>query len=243
MSRVLLTSNHGQASSLLGEALANEGFETILARSGQEASISVHDKQPEIVVLDGPADDVDSLELCRHIRGMTDVPIVMLAFDAREADIVRALESGADEFLLRPVSPRELAARLRALMRRANHLPAGAGNGRLTLGDVEVDDDQRRVYKRGQLVELSPTEYRLLLCLLRDAGRVVSHRKLMAQVWGGEYIGCRHYLRLYIRYLRSKLEDDPRDPQMILNEWGTGYRLAVPAQATAAPQPATAKAS
>jgi two-component system KDP operon response regulator KdpE len=229
MWRVLLISNHGEASSLLGEALANEGFETIWTRSGQGASISVHDKQPEIVVLDGPVEDVDSLELCRHIRGVTDVPIVMLAPDARETDIVRALESGADEYLLRPVGPRELAARLRALMRRANHLLAGAGNGRLTLGDVEVDDDERRVYKRGQPVELSPTEYRLLVCLLREAGRVVSHRKLMAQVWGGEYVQCRHYLRLYIRYLRSKLEDDPRDPKMILNEWGTGYRLAAPA--------------
>lgn len=229
MSRVLLISNHGEASSLLGEVLVNEGFETIWARSGQGASISVHDTQPEIVLLDGPVEDVDSLELCRHIRGITDVPIVMLAPDARETDIVRALESGADEYLLRPVGPRELAARLRALMRRANHLPAGAGNGRLTLGDVEVDDDERRVYKRGQLVDLSPTEYRLLVCLLREAGRVVSHRKLMAQVWGGEYVQCRHYLRLYIRYLRSKLEDDPKDPKMILNEWGTGYRLAVPA--------------
>jgi two-component system KDP operon response regulator KdpE len=226
---VLLISNHGEASSLLGEALVNAGFETIWARSGQGASISVHDTQPEIVLLDGPVEDVDSLELCRHIRGITDVPIVMLAPDARETDIVRALESGADEYLLRPVGPRELAARLRALMRRANHLPAGAGNGRLTLGDIEVDDDERRVYKRGQLVELSPTEYRLLVCLLREAGRVVSHRKLMAQVWGGEYVQCRHYLRLYIRYLRSKLEDDPRDPKMILNEWGTGYRLAAPA--------------
>lgn len=243
MSRVLLASNHGEASNLLRQALVNEGFQTVWARSGQEASISVHDMQPEVVVLDGPIEDVDSVELCRHIRGMTDVPIVMLAPDAREADIVRALESGADEYLLRPVSPRELAARLRALMRRANHRPAGAGNGRMTLGDVEVDDDERRVYKRGQLVDLSPTEYRLLLCLLREAGRVVSHRKLMAQVWGGEYVGCRHYLRLYVRYLRSKLEDDPKDPQMILNEWGTGYRLAVPKQADAGPQPVIAEAS
>jgi two-component system KDP operon response regulator KdpE len=228
MTSVVLTSGDQDVANLLAGVLADEGFCVVHAQCGHDAITSVCDIQPDLILVDTPVADIDGLELCRRLRGGTDAPIVVLAADAREADIVRALESGADEYLLRPVRSRELVARARALLRRSNGFHASPVNGRVILGDLEVSLDERRVYKRGQLVELSPIEFRLLACLLREAGRVVNHRKLMAQVWGGEYVDCRHYLRLYIGYLRSKLEDDPRDPKIILNEWGIGYRLASP---------------
>lgn len=225
MARVLLVSGDQDVANLLAGVLAAESFDVIRAEHGQKALTSVHDTQPEIILIDTPLTDLDGLELCRRLRGATEVPIVLVAPDAREADVVRALELGADEYLSRPLRPRELAARLRALLRRANGPQTSLVDGRMALGDLEVNLDERRVYKRGQLVDLSPIEFRLLVCLLREPGRVINHRKLMAQVWGAEYVGCRHYLRLYIRYLRWKLEDDPRDPKMILNEWGIGYRF------------------
>jgi two-component system KDP operon response regulator KdpE len=233
MIRALLVSGDGEATQLLSSVLAGEGFNVSHAECGQRALACVRDTQTEVILIDTPLKDVDGLELCRRLRDATDAPIVLMAPDAREADIVRALELGADEYVLRPLRPRELAARLRALLRRTNGQHAGVLDGRLTLGDLEANLDERRVYRHGRLVELSPIEFRLLVCLLREAGRVVTHRKLMAQVWGGQYVDCRHYLRLYVGYLRSKLEDDPRDPKLILNEWGIGYRLV----ASASPGP------
>lgn len=210
---------------LLADALACEGFRIARARDGQRALAVVRDSQPGIIIIGLPLADLDGFELCRRLRSLTDVPVVLLNADPREAEIVRALELGADDYLSTPIRPIELAARLRALLRRANGPQADATDGRLVSGDLEVNQGERRVYKRGRLVELSPIEFRLLVSLMQEAGRVVSHRKLMVQVWGGEYVDCKHYLRLYIRYLRSKLEDDPGNPKMILSEWGIGYRF------------------
>ena len=225
MARVLWVGGRFGTADIMTGALTIEAFEVIRAQGAQGALTSLPDIQPEIILLEMPLADFDGLELCRRLRTVTDAPIIVLDSDAHEAAIVRALESGADEYLAKPVRPRELAARLRALSRRAGFLRDAATDGHLVLGELEVDLDQRRVRKRGQTIDLSPIEFRLLACLLRERGRVVSHRKLMAQVWGPEYVDCRHYLRLYIRYLRSKLEDDPSDPKMILSEWGVGYRL------------------
>ena len=221
---VLLVSSDGHATQLLESMLGTEGFTVSRADCWQRALAYAGDTQTQVILIDTPSSDGDGLELCQQLRDITDAPIVLMASDAREADIVRAFELGADEYVLRPLRPKELAARVRALLRRSN----GVLDGRLRLGDLEANLDERRVYRHGQLVELSPIEFRLLVCLLREAGRVVNHRKLMAHVWGGQYVDCRHYLRLYIGYLRSKLEDDPRNPKLILNEWGIGYRLVAP---------------
>ena len=226
--RVLIVTADQELADLLAGILEAEGLETVSTHGAQDALPFVHETRPDVILIDKPAGRWEGLDLCRRLRADTDAAIVLIAPDASEAEIVRALEAGADEYLARPLRPRELAARLRALLRRTNSLRAGATNGRLAMGDLQVNLEERRVYKRGQLVELSPIEFRLFTCLLREPGRVLNHRKLMAQVWGPEYVDCRHYLRLYIRYLRSKLEDDPRDPKVILSEWGVGYRFQPP---------------
>ena len=226
---VLLACADNSRATWLDAVLATDGFDTARAQSGRETLALVGDLRPKIVLIDTPLADLDGAELCRGLRALTEAPIVVVAPDADEADIVRALELGADEYLLRPLRPRELAARVRALLRRVNGLRAQSEDGRLVFGDLEVGLDEHRVYRQGQLVDLSPIEFRLLECMVRVPGRVVSHRKLLGQVWGADYGGCTHYLRLYIGYLRCKLEDDPRDPKMILNEWGIGYRFEPPA--------------
>jgi two-component system KDP operon response regulator KdpE len=226
---VLVVSADNNGATWLEAVLATDGFDTVRAESGRNALASARDLRPGIVLVDAPLPDLDAPDFCRHLRAVTGAPIVVVAHDAAEGDIVRTLDLGADEFLLRPLRPRELAARVRALLRRANGEKAQSEDGRLVVGNLEVCLDEHRVYNRGQLVDLSPTEFSLLVCLARSPGRVLTHRKLMAQVWGAEYVDCRHYLRLYIRYLRSKLEDDPRKPKMILSEWGIGYRFESPA--------------
>lgn len=181
---------------------------------------------PDLIVLDVPLPDPDSLSLCRQLRMLCRLPIVVCSLSAREADIVRAFDAGADDYLVMPVRPAELAARLRAVLRLA---ASGDGqNGQrqvITAGDLEIFPDRHQVLKKGAPLDLSPIEFRLLVSLASQPGRAVSHSRLLSSVWGPEYVDCRHYLRLYVRYLRSKIEEDPQVPEIILNEWGVGYRF------------------
>jgi two-component system KDP operon response regulator KdpE len=224
----LVVSADDNGASWLEAVLATNGLDTIRAASGREALASAADLHPKIVLIDAPLPDQDGPELCHYLRALTEAPIVVIAHDALEGDVVRTLDQGADDFLLSPLRPQELAARVRALLRRGNGLKAQSGDSRLLIGDLEVRLDEHRVYRQGQLVDLTPTEFTLLVCLAREPDCVITHRKLIAQVWGGDCVDCTHYLRLYIGYLRAKLENDPKDPKMILNEWGIGYRLVAP---------------
>ena len=215
----------GQLTSV-ADALNGGGFEIKHVPQGSEAITEVALAQPDLVLMEPPLPDMDALFLCRYLRQGYDVPILICSTSGREGDIVRALESGADEYIVMPVRPIELVARLRAVLRRAGNGHHGPANSeRILAGEIEIRLDEHLAYRSGAPIELSPIEFRLLACLVREAGRVVSHSKLMARVWGPEYVDCRHYLRLYIRYLRSKLESDPGDPKLILSEWGVGYRF------------------
>ena len=166
---------------------------------------------------------------------MSELPIVVCSRNASERDIVRAFESGADDYLVLPIHPRELGARLRAVLRRSAGWPTTQqAQPVLVAGEFEIHLDSQRVFRRGKPIELTPIEFRLLESLMRRPGQLVTHSQLLAEVWGPQYVDSRNYLRLYIQYLRTKVEDDPREPSVLLNEWGVGYRLE-PGQAGEVP--------
>lgn len=187
--------------------------------------------RPGVIVLDPSLADERAIALCQQTQEFFDIPVVICSAVHHDSDIVRGLEAGADDYVVMPVRPVEFIARLRAVLRRANtrERDSQSGMGRLTAGEFEIRLGEQRAYRKGVPIDLSPIEFRLLACLIRESGRIVTHSKLLAQAWGPEYADCRHYLRLYIRYLRSKIEDVPRDPRFIIGEWGLGYRFeAIP---------------
>jgi two-component system KDP operon response regulator KdpE len=182
----------------------------------------------ELVLLAAPADARELLRLCEALRERTEAPLVVLSERADEMSVARALALGVDEYLSLPIGDRELSARLRALLRRAR--PNGFGQSR-QVGGLVLSAEDNSVLLRGRRVFLSPIEFRLLACLASAPGKVLTHQTLMSRVWGAEYVDARHYLRVYVRYLREKMEDDPTNPKMILSEWGVGYRLQAPERA------------
>lgn len=210
------------------QLLEGAGIDVRSLRRESELFPAIAVENPNLIVIESPQTSYDALACCRALRQTYDVPIVFCSSSANEGDVVQAFEAGADDFLLLPVRPAELVARLKAVARRADSLvrqtPA-PDRDHLICGDIELRLRERLVLKKRQPVDLSPIEFRLLACLMRESGRVMTHAKLLAKVWGPEYADSRHYLRLYIRYLRSKIEDDPRNPRYILNEWGVGYRF------------------
>lgn len=182
--------------------------------------------QPQVILLESPLLDDYTLSFCERLREAFSTPMILCSSSRREWDIVRGLESGADDYFVMPMRSVEFAARLRAVLRRASELDKHAPNGeRIVAGRLEVRLDEHRAYRNGRPLDLSPIEFRLLASLVRETGRAVSYAKLLLQAWGPEYVDCRNYLRLYVRHLRSKLEDDPSHPQLIVNHWGVGYRL------------------
>jgi two-component system KDP operon response regulator KdpE len=168
------------------------------------------------------------MAVCHKLRDYTAAPIIILSSSYSEATVVAALQNGADEYLAKPISDSELVARLRAILRRNSPDLGRLAADSLIFDDLKISLAHHTVHKGGRKIDLSPTEFRLLACLAREPSRVLSHQALMARVWGAEYVESRHYLRLYIRYLREKLEDDPRNPRLILSEWGLGYRFQPP---------------
>lgn len=182
--------------------------------------------QPDLIVLDPPSDCRQFEEACERLRAQTARPVVVLSEFDDELLIARVLAAGIDDYLVLPMGDRELAARIDAMLRRTNghgvlHEPAFGG---LALSSLDLSAQWN-----GRQIFLSPIEFRLLSCLASATGKVVTHDALMSRAWGAEYVDCRHYLHLYIRYLREKLEKDPRRPRVILSEWGVGYRF-VPAE-------------
>ncbi len=198
-----------------------------IASDGSEALRSFAVEPADLVVLDVTMPAPDGFEVCRRIREISQVPILMLTVRDAMLDKIRALDLGADDYLTKPFDHLELLARLRALMRRASGSPVPS-HPQLAVGDVTLDFTTHEVRVRGTLIHLTSTEYRLLAELARHAGTVLSHQFLLEQVWGPEYTGDTHYLKVFVRRLRHKLGDDPEQPRYIQTEWGMGYRLAPP---------------
>ena len=221
---------HGEDSTRqrLMDALHDAGFEVAVAADSLDVMRKAFVLRPIAIVADLRLPGMDGLELVRVLRAATAVPILALAGSgSSQHTVARVLDTGADDYLDRLVHPSEFVARVRAAIRRHEREVEAASDGRvLKTGAIIIDCESETVTKHGEPVRLTRTEYRLLSALATHIGRVAPHRYLLSTVWGEEYIGDSHYLRVYMGYLRSKLEDDPSEPRYILNEWGTGYRLA-----------------
>jgi DNA-binding response OmpR family regulator len=196
--------------------------EVIAAKNGDEALALIEETSPDLILLDIMLPDRDGFQVCQEIRRSSDIPIIMVSARDGEMDKVRGLEMGADDYVTKPFSHLELLARVRAVLRRyESQLPA-IGEV-FDSGDLRIDYASRQVTLRGQPVRLTPTEYLLLFHLTRSAGRVLSHRTLLAKVWGREYADEMEYLKVYVRRLRQKLEGDPETVGRIVSERGVGY--------------------
>lgn len=205
--------------------LEHDGFRVTEAYRGLEALELLRDEMPDVVLLDVMLPDIDGFEVLKMIREVSSVPVIMLTAKGEEDDRVHGLELGADDYVTKPFSPRELVSRVRAVLRRSEQ--SGVGSSDLIEVDdrLKIDFGRREVWVEGELVKLRPTEYRLLYHLVQNAGWVLTYDQLLSRVWGYEYRDEPHYVRLYVNYLRQKLEKDPSKPQYILTERGVGYRF------------------
>ncbi|GAB4542214.1 MAG: response regulator transcription factor [Anaerolineales bacterium] len=205
--------------------LEHDGFQVSEAFNGKQAIQKIRDVTPDLILLDVMMPDLSGFEVLEAIREFSAVPVIMLTAKGEEDDRVRGLEIGADDYIIKPFSPRELVSRIKAVLRRAEGA-SGSMHGLLEIDKrLKIDFDRREIWLEGKLVKLRPTEYRLLYHLVQNAGWVISHDQLLQKVWGYEYRDEPHYVRLYINYLRQKLEKDPADPKYILTERGVGYRF------------------
>jgi DNA-binding response OmpR family regulator len=202
-----------------------EGYRVSEATNGMEALEKTREELPDLVLLDVMMPDMNGFETLQHIRETSNVPVIMLTVQSEEEDIVRGLALGADDYVTKPFSPRELTSRIKALLRRAE-MPAPMEKTVLEIDDrLSIDFQTHEVWVEGEQIKLRPTEYRLLYHLVNNAGWVMSRETLLSKVWGPEYRDEIQYLRLYINYLRQKIEVDPAHPNYILTERGVGYRF------------------
>ncbi len=223
--RILVVDDEERMVRFIRLNLEHDGFVVTEAFNGAQAIDRLRETLPEVVLLDVMLPDIDGFEVLQLIREVSDVPVIMLTARGEEDDRVRGLELGADDYVTKPFSPRELVSRVRAVLRRTAAL-RGATQGPIEVDSrLKIDFDRREVWVEGELVKLRPTEYRLLYHLVQNAGWVLTHDQILAKVWGYEYRDEPHYVRLYVNYLRQKLEADPSDPQYILTERGVGYRF------------------
>lgn len=205
--------------------LEHDGFQVIEAYNGSQALEQLRTNLPDLVLLDVMMPDIDGFEVLRMIRETNTIPVIMLTAKGDEEDRIRGLELGADDYITKPFSPRELVSRVRAVLRRTD-TPTTSTRDLIEVDDrLKIDFNRREVWVDDELVKLRPTEYRLLYHLVQNAGWVLMHEQLLTKVWGYEYRDEPHYVRLYINYLRKKIEEDPADPKYILTERGIGYRF------------------
>jgi two-component system KDP operon response regulator KdpE len=222
--RILVVDDEERMVRFIRMNLEHDGYQVAEALNGKQAIDKLRDT-PDLILLDVMMPDIDGFEVLETIRQVSTVPVIMLTAKGEEDDRVRGLELGADDYITKPFSPRELVSRVKAVLRRTEGA-TGSMHGLIEVDDrLRIDFDRREIWLEGKLVKLRPTEYRLLYHLVQNAGWVVSHDQLLQKVWGYEYRDEPHYVRLYINYLRQKLEKDPGDPKYILTERGVGYRF------------------
>ncbi len=205
--------------------LEHDGFQVVEAYRGMEAMQKYRDALPDLVLLDVMMPDIDGFEVLQMLREISNVPVIMLTAKGEEDDRVRGLELGADDYVTKPFSPRELVSRVRAVLRRVDTGSTESPDVIVVDEHLKLDFSKREIWLDGELVKLRPTEYRLLYHLVKNAGWVLTYDQILSRVWGYEYRDEPHYVRLYINYLRQKIEKDPSNPIYILTERGVGYRF------------------
>lgn len=202
-----------------------EGYQVSEADNGLAALGKVRDEMPDLVLMDVAMPVMDGFETLARIREVSSVPVIMLTVKSDENDRIKGLDLGADDYVTKPFSPRELSSRIRAVLRRIEPSKPGDGTPLVIDDDLSIDFPRRAVIVRGEYIKLRPTEYRLLMHLVENAGWIVPQETLLAKVWGPEYRDDNQLLRLYITYLRKKIEPDPANPRYIFTERGVGYRF------------------
>jgi len=222
---VLVVDDEAPIRRFLRATLTAEGCQVCEAASAAEALDAVAAKRPDLVILDLGLPDRDGRAVIAELREWSRVPILVLSVRDREGDKVGALEAGADDYLTKPFGVGELVARLRVALRHASAAGVPAAEPIFTAGDLRVDLGRRQVFRAGAEVRLTPIEYKLLALFVRHAGKVLTHRQILREVWGPEYGDESHYLRVYVAQLRHKLEDNPARPRYLRTEAGVGYRL------------------
>jgi two-component system KDP operon response regulator KdpE len=220
----LLVEDEPQIRRFVRMALDEEGWQVHECDTIKRGLIEAGTRKPNLIILDLGLPDGDGVEFIRDVRKWSTVPIIVLSARLDESEKIKALDAGADDYLTKPFGVGELLARMRATQRRQRHETANP-DGIVRFGDVEVNLTTRAITKAGELVHLTPTEYRLLSVLVQNAGRVVTNLHLLREVWGPSHAEDGHYLRIYLGHLRQKLEDDPTQPKYFLTETAVGYRL------------------
>ena len=219
---VLVVEDEPEIRRLVRGALATEGYRVVEAESGKRGAIDAGTHKPDVAIVDLGLPDIDGVEVIRRIRSWSAMPIVVLSARAEERSKIEALDAGADDYVTKPFGVGELLARVRVALRHALRPASGKP---LRLGEVCVDLEKHRVTRDGADVHLTALEFRLLASLAKHLGMVATHRELLREVWGPSYVEHTHYLRIYMKQLREKLEVDPVRPRYLLTETGIGYRL------------------
>jgi len=223
--RILVVDDEQRMARFIHLNLEHDGFRVTEAYTGAQAMDRLRTALPDLILLDVMLPDFDGFEVLKMVRSLSTVPVIMVTAKSEEEERIRGLELGADDYVTKPFSPRELVSRVRAVLRRTE-ISSESAHGLIAVDErLKLDFDRHEVWLDGKMINLRPTEYRLLYYMVQNAGWVVSHDQILTNVWGYEYRDQPHYVRLYINYLRQKLEKDPAEPQYILTERGLGYRF------------------
>ena len=222
---VLVVEDEPQMLRFLRTALTSQGYRVLEAETARDALAQATTGNPELVLLDLGLPDADGLDVARSLRDWSRVPIIVISARGKEDDKVAALDAGADDYLTKPFGVNELLARMRVALRHAAQAGSEGATVVLEVGALRIDQARREVTVAGREVHLTPLEFRLLVLLTRNAGKVLTHRQILKEVWGPPYAGETHYLRVFMTQLRRKIEADPARPRLLVTEPGVGYRM------------------
>lgn len=225
MKTILIIEDEPHIARFIKNALEEAQWQVHIAQTGQRGLIEAASRRPDLILLDLGLPDGDGLDIINDVRTWSSIPIIVLSARSDEQDKISALNQGADDYLIKPFSIGELLARVNAHLRRYQNNQDGSAI--IQMGDITIDTSQRQVTKHGEIIHLTPIEYRLLTVLIRNSQRVLTHQQILNEVWGKGHQQQGHYVRVFMSNLRQKLEDDPSRPKHFLTEIGVGYRLKI----------------